>query len=96
MINLWFADIGRYNAANYALIKNVFELNLQLFQAAQLRVFSHGYVAFRRTSFLCSCVALHGPLVSRVFHSRLLYHITTHTATKRQPLSLWCVITFAK
>eukprot|EP01104_Vermistella_antarctica_P012650 TRINITY_DN3703_c1_g2_i1.p1 TRINITY_DN3703_c1_g2~~TRINITY_DN3703_c1_g2_i1.p1 ORF type:complete len:806 (+),score=215.04 TRINITY_DN3703_c1_g2_i1:97-2514(+) len=31
IVNLWAQDIGRYNAANYALLKTVFELNLQLF-----------------------------------------------------------------
>eukprot|EP01102_Stenamoeba_stenopodia_P014022 TRINITY_DN461_c0_g1_i1.p1 TRINITY_DN461_c0_g1~~TRINITY_DN461_c0_g1_i1.p1 ORF type:complete len:809 (-),score=280.41 TRINITY_DN461_c0_g1_i1:132-2558(-) len=31
IVNLWHTDIGRYNAANYSLLKNVFELNLQLF-----------------------------------------------------------------
>lgn len=31
IINLWMTDIGRYNAANYGLLKTVFELNLQLF-----------------------------------------------------------------
>ncbi|EFA78113.1 hypothetical protein PPL_08761 [Heterostelium album PN500] len=32
IINMWVHDIGRYNAANIALLKTVFELNLQLFQ----------------------------------------------------------------
>lgn len=32
LVNMWFQDIGRYNASNYALLKTVFELNLQLFQ----------------------------------------------------------------
>lgn len=32
IVNMWINDIGRYNAANYALLKTVFELNLQLFQ----------------------------------------------------------------
>lgn len=31
IINLWFQDIGRWDAANYGLLKTVFELNLQLF-----------------------------------------------------------------
>lgn len=30
-MNLWYTDIGRYNASNYALLKTVFEVNLQLF-----------------------------------------------------------------
>lgn len=29
---MWHNDIGRYNAGNIALLKTVFELNLQLFQ----------------------------------------------------------------
>eukprot|EP01027_Heterolobosea_sp_BB2_P017215 GEZU01024412.1.p1 GENE.GEZU01024412.1~~GEZU01024412.1.p1 ORF type:complete len:621 (-),score=134.70 GEZU01024412.1:110-1891(-) len=32
IVNMWMQDIGRYNASNYALLKTVFELNLQLFQ----------------------------------------------------------------
>ncbi|KAL9644517.1 hypothetical protein ABK040_009381 [Willaertia magna] len=32
LVNMWMQDIGRYNAANYSLLKTVFELNLQLFQ----------------------------------------------------------------
>eukprot|EP01099_Mayorella_cantabrigiensis_P004283 TRINITY_DN3211_c0_g2_i6.p1 TRINITY_DN3211_c0_g2~~TRINITY_DN3211_c0_g2_i6.p1 ORF type:complete len:630 (+),score=149.63 TRINITY_DN3211_c0_g2_i6:486-2375(+) len=35
MINLWASDIGRWDAANYSLLKNVFELNLQLFQRSK-------------------------------------------------------------
>lgn len=35
IVNLWHTDIGRYNAANYSLLKNVFELNLQLFGKAR-------------------------------------------------------------
>jgi GTPase Era involved in 16S rRNA processing len=31
IVNLWFLDIGRYHASNYALLKTVFELHLQLF-----------------------------------------------------------------
>eukprot|EP01114_Cavostelium_apophysatum_P008070 TRINITY_DN2033_c1_g1_i3.p1 TRINITY_DN2033_c1_g1~~TRINITY_DN2033_c1_g1_i3.p1 ORF type:complete len:609 (-),score=169.39 TRINITY_DN2033_c1_g1_i3:117-1943(-) len=32
LVNIWHNDIGRYNAGNIALLKTVFELNLQLFQ----------------------------------------------------------------
>lgn len=32
IVNIWHNDIGRYNAGNIALLKTVFELNLQLFQ----------------------------------------------------------------
>ncbi|KYR00022.1 hypothetical protein DLAC_03519 [Tieghemostelium lacteum] len=32
IINMWAHDIGRYTASNMSLLKNVFELNLQLFQ----------------------------------------------------------------
>jgi len=31
IVNMWHTDIGRYNAGNIALLKTVFELNLQLF-----------------------------------------------------------------
>ncbi|EFC50133.1 predicted protein, partial [Naegleria gruberi] len=31
LVNMWMQDIGRYNAANLALLRIVFELNLQLF-----------------------------------------------------------------
>ena len=31
IVNMWHQDIGRYNASNYSLLKQVFELNLQLF-----------------------------------------------------------------
>ncbi len=31
MVNMWFTDIGRYSAANYDLLKAVFEVQLQLF-----------------------------------------------------------------
>jgi GTPase Era involved in 16S rRNA processing len=34
IINLWVHDIGRYDGANYGLLKIVFELNLQLFQSS--------------------------------------------------------------
>lgn len=32
LVNIWSSDIGRYKAANLALLKIVFELNLRLFQ----------------------------------------------------------------
>jgi len=32
IVNMWHTDVGRYNAGNIALLKTVFELNLQLFQ----------------------------------------------------------------
>ncbi|KAL7711599.1 Protein SEY1-like protein [Entamoeba marina] len=32
MVNIWSHDVGRYGASNMSLLKNVFELNLQLFQ----------------------------------------------------------------
>eukprot|EP01125_Pyxidicula_operculata_P021753 TRINITY_DN8612_c0_g1_i1.p1 TRINITY_DN8612_c0_g1~~TRINITY_DN8612_c0_g1_i1.p1 ORF type:complete len:776 (+),score=231.36 TRINITY_DN8612_c0_g1_i1:30-2357(+) len=32
IINMWAKDIGRYEGANYGLLKTVFELNLQIFQ----------------------------------------------------------------
>eukprot|EP01105_Mastigella_eilhardi_P007232 TRINITY_DN18739_c0_g1_i1.p1 TRINITY_DN18739_c0_g1~~TRINITY_DN18739_c0_g1_i1.p1 ORF type:complete len:873 (-),score=304.54 TRINITY_DN18739_c0_g1_i1:71-2659(-) len=35
IVNLWYQDIGRYNAANLSLLRAVFELNLQLFQRAE-------------------------------------------------------------
>lgn len=31
IINVWAADLGRYNASNYGLLKTVFEVNLKLF-----------------------------------------------------------------
>lgn len=31
IINMWAVDVGRYNAANMALLRTVFEVNLQLF-----------------------------------------------------------------
>eukprot|EP01119_Soliformovum_irregulare_P011576 TRINITY_DN2914_c0_g1_i1.p1 TRINITY_DN2914_c0_g1~~TRINITY_DN2914_c0_g1_i1.p1 ORF type:complete len:755 (-),score=268.17 TRINITY_DN2914_c0_g1_i1:49-2313(-) len=31
IVNMWHTDVGRYNAGNIALLKTVFELNLQLF-----------------------------------------------------------------
>lgn len=31
LVNMWMQDIGRYNADNLALLRKVFELNLQLF-----------------------------------------------------------------
>ena len=31
IVNMWHTDVGRYNAGNSALLKTVFELNLQLF-----------------------------------------------------------------
>jgi hypothetical protein len=34
IINMWHQDIGRHDAANYGLLKTVFELNLQLFGRA--------------------------------------------------------------
>jgi len=35
IINLWFQDIGRWDAANYGLLKTVFELHLQLFGSSR-------------------------------------------------------------
>ncbi|ENY62327.1 protein SEY1, putative [Entamoeba histolytica HM-1:IMSS-A] len=32
MVNIWSHDVGRYGASNMSLLKNIFELNLQLFQ----------------------------------------------------------------
>eukprot|EP01135_Chromosphaera_perkinsii_P010045 Nk52_evm80s1992 gene=Nk52_evmTU80s1992 len=32
IINMWCADVGRYQAANYGLLKTVFDIHLQLFQ----------------------------------------------------------------
>ena len=34
IINMFEHDVGRYNGANYGLLKTVFDVNLQLFQAA--------------------------------------------------------------
>lgn len=34
IINMWEHDIGRYTAANYGILKTVFEVNLQLFRTA--------------------------------------------------------------
>lgn len=34
IINMWTTDVGLHDGANYGLLKIVFELNLQLFQAA--------------------------------------------------------------
>ena len=31
MINMWTSDIGRHNAANYEILKVIFECNLKLF-----------------------------------------------------------------
>jgi len=31
VVNMWYQDIGRYNASNLSLLKNIFELDLQLF-----------------------------------------------------------------
>jgi len=31
IVNIWFQDVGRYNAANLSLLKTVFDINLQLF-----------------------------------------------------------------
>lgn len=33
IVNMWESDIGRYNAANLPMLKTVFEVNIQLFQA---------------------------------------------------------------
>lgn len=33
IVNMWESDIGRYNAANLPMLKTVFEVNVQLFQA---------------------------------------------------------------
>lgn len=35
MINMWVHDVGRFEGANYGLLKIVFELNLQLFQSSK-------------------------------------------------------------
>jgi len=35
LINMWTTDVGRHDAANYGLLKIVFELNLQLFQSSK-------------------------------------------------------------
>ncbi|KAH3767130.1 GTP-binding protein [Pelomyxa schiedti] len=32
MVNVWYQDIGRYQASNFGLLRTVFELDLQLFQ----------------------------------------------------------------
>eukprot|EP00126_Sphaerothecum_destruens_P002183 Sdes_comp15629_c0_seq1m4621 len=32
IINMWCADVGRYQASNYGLLKTVFDIHLQLFQ----------------------------------------------------------------
>ncbi|KAJ6228115.1 protein sey1 [Anaeramoeba flamelloides] len=37
IVNLWETDIGRYDAANYGLLKTVFEVNLELFTTEQSR-----------------------------------------------------------
>ena len=31
LVNLWQKDIGRYNGANYGLLKLLFEINLKIF-----------------------------------------------------------------
>jgi len=31
LLNLWTTDVGRFEGANYGLLKTVFDLNLQLF-----------------------------------------------------------------
>lgn len=31
LVNMWYSDIGRFAASNYALLRMVFEINLQLF-----------------------------------------------------------------
>jgi len=33
IINMFEQDVGRYNGANYGLLKTVFDVNLQLFQS---------------------------------------------------------------
>ena len=33
IVNMWESDIGRYNAANLPMLRTVFEVNIQLFQA---------------------------------------------------------------
>jgi len=35
IVNLWEHQVGLYNGANMGLLKTVFEVNLQLFQAAR-------------------------------------------------------------
>lgn len=31
LINMWYADIGRFHGSNYGLLKVIFECNLKLF-----------------------------------------------------------------
>lgn len=35
IVNIWYQDIGRYNAANLALLKTVFDIHLQLFESSE-------------------------------------------------------------
>jgi hypothetical protein len=35
LVNMWYSDIGRFTASNYALLRMVFEINLQLFARAE-------------------------------------------------------------
>lgn len=32
IVNMWANDVGRYQASNYGLLKNVLDLHIQLFQ----------------------------------------------------------------
>lgn len=36
LVNVWYHDVGRYSAANFSLLRTVFELNLQLFHKQEL------------------------------------------------------------
>jgi hypothetical protein len=31
IINMWTHDVGRYDACNYGMLKDIFEVNLRLF-----------------------------------------------------------------
>lgn len=50
LINLWTTDVGRFEGANYGLLKTVFDLNLQLFTKQR-----GGYGAIYVYLFRCAC-----------------------------------------
>jgi len=47
IINMWTKDLGRYDGANYGLLKTVFELNLKLFQKEKRSVKTLLYFVLR-------------------------------------------------
>jgi len=73
VINLWAQDVGRFNAANLALLRTVLELDLQLFSAG--------------VASTANATAGGGPPTTRNHKTRLLFVLRDHAMTPLELLA---------